>query len=70
MSTHVAQKNHHETLQESLHFISMMHHEVAGMDPDDVLNMDQMPIPFSYYENRTLEKRSQDHPCMIIDNRH
>jgi hypothetical protein len=56
MSTHVAQKDHHETLQESLHFISMMPHRVAGMDPDDILNMDQTPIPFSYPANHTLKK--------------
>jgi len=31
MSTHAAQKDHHEALQESLHFISMMHHKVAGV---------------------------------------
>ena len=57
MSTHVAQKDHHETLQKSLHFISMMHHKVAGMDPVDVLNMDQTPIPFSYHANCTLERK-------------
>jgi hypothetical protein len=57
VSTHVAQKDHHETLQESQHFISMMRHKVAGMNPDDVLNMDQTPIPFSYHAHRTLEKK-------------
>ena len=56
VSTHVAQKDHHERLQESLHFISMMNHKVAGMDPDDVLNMDQTPIPFSYHAHCTLKK--------------
>ena len=54
MSTHVAQKDHHKTLPR--HFISMMCHKVSGMDPDNVLNMDQTPIPFSYHANRTLEK--------------
>ena len=57
VSTHVEQKDHHEMLQESLHFISMMHHKVAGMDRDDVLNMDQTPIKFSYHANRTLDRK-------------
>jgi hypothetical protein len=27
------------------------------MDPDDIVNMDQTPIPYSYHSNRTLEKK-------------
>jgi hypothetical protein len=49
---HVAQKDHNETLEESLHFMSMMHKNVMGMSSDDILNMDQMPLPF-YHSNRT-----------------
>jgi hypothetical protein len=70
MSTHVVQKDHHEMLQESLHFISMICHKIAGMNPDDVLNMDQTLIPFSYHANHTLEKRNQDHTCLRVDHRH
>jgi hypothetical protein len=35
----------------------MMHHKVAGMNPNNVLNMDQMLIPFSYHAKCTLEKK-------------
>jgi hypothetical protein len=44
MSTHVAQKDHKETEEESHHFILMMRNKVAGMDPDYVVNMDQTSI--------------------------
>ncbi len=57
VSTHVAQKNHNETTQESLHFLSLMGQKIIGMDPDDIVNMDQTPIPYSYHSNRTLEKK-------------
>ena len=70
VSTHVAQKDHHEMLQESLHFISMMHRKVAGMDPNDVLNMDQTQIPFITMQIAPWKTRNQDHPCLIIDHRH
>jgi hypothetical protein len=46
VSTHVAQKDHKETEEESHHFILMMRDKVAvaGMDPDYVINMDQTSI--------------------------
>ena len=31
-----------------------MKEKVAGRNPDDILNMDQTPIPFSYHSNKTL----------------
>ena len=34
-----------------------MRQKIIGMDPDDILNMDQTPIPYSYHSNRTLEKK-------------
>ena len=44
VSTHIAQKDHKETEEESHHFILMMRNKVVGMDPDYVINMDQTPI--------------------------
>jgi hypothetical protein len=55
VSTHVAQKNHRETEEESSHFLVLMRQKVSAMNPDDVLNMDQTPIPFTFH--RTLEKK-------------
>jgi len=53
----VAQKDHRETEEESAHFVDFMRQKVSGMDPDDVLNMDQTPIPYSFPSSRTLEKK-------------
>ena len=57
VSTHVAQKDHRETEEESTHFLTLMRQKVSGMDPEDVLNMDQTPIPYSFPSSRTLEKK-------------
>mgnify|MGYP006205657777 FL=1 len=57
VSTHVAQKDHRETEEESSYFLTMMRQKVSGMDPGDVLNMDQTPIPYSFPSSRTLEKK-------------
>ena len=57
VSTHVAQKDHRETEEESTHFVTLMRQKVSGMDPADVLNMDQTPIPYSFPSSRTLEKK-------------
>ena len=34
-----------------------MRQKIIGMDPDDIVNMDQTPIPYSYHSNRTLKKK-------------
>jgi hypothetical protein len=34
--------------------MAMMREKVAEMDPDDIINMDQTPIPYSYHTSRTL----------------
>ena len=57
IGTHVAQKNHMDAEEEAFHFIMMMREKVALMDPDDIINMDQMPIPYSYHTRRTLALR-------------
>ncbi len=54
IGTHVAQKNHKNTEEDARHFMSYMRQKVASMDPDDVINMDQTPIPYSYHTSRTL----------------
>ncbi len=57
VSTHVAQKDHKETEEESAHFMNLMRQKVLGMDPDDIINMDQTPVPYSFPSNRTLDKK-------------
>jgi hypothetical protein len=54
VGTHVAQKNHEETAQESKDFIAHMGAITARLNPADVLNMDQTPIPYSYHARTTL----------------
>jgi hypothetical protein len=54
IGTHVAQQNHKDTEDDELHFMAMMREKVAEMDPDDIINMDQTPIPYSYHTSRTL----------------
>jgi hypothetical protein len=56
-ATHTAQKNYHETMEESRHFIEMMKYKVADKDPALIINMDQTPIPFSFHSAKTLEKK-------------
>ena len=57
--THVAQKDHKRTEEESRHFIfmSVMCQKVMDMDQYDVFNMDQTSIPFSYHSDSTVEKK-------------
>ena len=57
VATHVAQKSHHETEAASIEFMEFMRRKVANMNPDHVINMDQTPIPFSYHNNRTWNKK-------------
>jgi len=38
-------------------FIALMKTKVTSVDPEDILNMDQTLIPFSYHSMRTLEKK-------------
>jgi hypothetical protein len=44
IGTHLAQKNHKDVEEKALHFIMMMREKVALMDPDNIINMDQMPV--------------------------
>ena len=38
--------------------MGMMHERVAHMDPDDIIDMDQMPIIYLYHAKQKLEKRA------------
>ena len=52
---HTAQKHFMESKAEVKDFIAVMKSKLEGRNLDDVLNMDQMPIPFSYNSNMMLE---------------
>jgi hypothetical protein len=54
-ATHTAQKRFMETAADAKDFIIMVKQKLEGMSPDDILNMDQTPIPFSFHSNKTLE---------------
>ena len=53
-ATHTAQKHLSEMEADAQDFIATMKEKVAGRNPNDILNMDQTPIPFSYHSNKTL----------------
>jgi hypothetical protein len=57
--THVTQKDHKEKEEEYHYFILIMRNKIAGMDPDDVINMDQTSIPYSYHTFCILEKKGE-----------
>ncbi len=54
-ATHTAQKHFNETAGDAKDFIDMMRLKISGKNPDDILNMDQTPIPFSYHSGKTLD---------------
>jgi len=55
LATHMAQKYFSEMEAGVKDIITMMKEKVPGRNPDDVLNMDQTPIPYSYNSNNTLD---------------
>ena len=59
-ATLTAQKNFLETEQESMHFIAMVvRDKMKDKDPDNIVNMDQMPIPFLFHSTQTLEMNGE-----------
>jgi len=56
-ATHTAQKDFKVTEDAAKDFIELAKQMITGMNPDDVINMDQTPIPFSFHSNRTLEMK-------------
>jgi hypothetical protein len=55
VSTHTAQKHFMETAADAKDFIAMVKQKLEGRNLEDILNMDQTPIPFSYHSTKTLE---------------
>ena len=53
-ATHTAQKHHVETAADAQDFIAMVKQKLEGRNHEEILNMDQTPIPFSYHSNKTL----------------
>jgi hypothetical protein len=64
-TTHTAQTNFMETVEESKHFIAMMKEKVWSIDPDHILNMDHTPIPFLYHWKRHCIQRAP-RPSMSV----
>jgi hypothetical protein len=52
---HTAQKHFMDTEAYAKDFIAVMKSKLEGRNLDDVLNMDQTPILFSFHSNATLE---------------
>ena len=52
---HTAQKHFAVTEEDAKDFIAMARMKLQGQDPYDILNMDQIPIPYSYHSNKMLE---------------
>ena len=57
LGTHTAQQSPKVMEQAARDFMELMRQKVAHMNPDHVLNMDQTPIPFSYHNKRTWDKK-------------
>ena len=57
MATHTAQKHFREAEESSRDFIAMMQERTVDRNKDDILNMDQTPIAYSYHSRKTLNTR-------------
>ena len=57
LGTHIAQQSPKVMEQAARDFMELMQHKVPHMNPDHVLNMDQMPNPRLYHNKHTLEKK-------------
>ena len=54
-STHTVQKHFTKTEAAAKDFIAMMQVKMQGRNLDGILNMDQMPIPYSHHASKMLE---------------
>ena len=54
-ATHTAQKHFMDSEADAKDFIAVMKSKLEGRNLDNVLNMDQMLIPFSYHTNMMLK---------------
>ena len=59
-ATHTAQKHHSQTEDVTKDFIAMMKIKLQESNLDEVLNMEQMPIPYSYHTNKTLNLKGAE----------
>ena len=59
LGTHTAQHSPKGIEQVARDFIELMRQKFAHMNPDHVLNMDQMPIPFLYHNKYTCVMRKE-----------
>ncbi len=57
-ATHMTQKNFLKAAADAKDLMAMVRDELDGRNPDDVLNMDQMPIVFSYHPNKMLDVKA------------
>jgi hypothetical protein len=55
--TQRAQKHLMEIYADATDFIAMMKAKMQGRNLDDVLNMDQTPIPYSYHANKMIDMK-------------
>ena len=55
--THTAQKHHTQTEDVTKDFIAMMKVKLQGRNLDDIMNMDQTPIPYSYHSSKMLNPK-------------
>ncbi len=57
VATHTAQKHYKETENESKDFIAMMKARRYGKNKDEMINMDQTPIAYSFHTKKTPESK-------------
>jgi len=57
MATHTAQKHYKETENEARDFIAMMRERTIDRNKEDIINMDQTPIAYSFHSRKTLETK-------------
>ena len=56
LGTHTTQQSPKGMEQAARDFMELMWQKVAPMNPDNILNMDQMPISFSYHNKRMWDE--------------
>lgn len=55
VATHTAQKHFKETEKEAKDFIAMVKARLHGRNREDIINMDQTPIQYSFHSRTTLD---------------
>jgi hypothetical protein len=60
-ATHAAQKHFKETKNESKDFIAMMRERITDRSKDDILNIDQTPITYSFHARKILAQTLDIH---------